>query len=677
MKIKKVDTLIGIFALFLYVVTLFMIKYPASYISGSTGALFWSGVPSIDVQKSFIFILVALILSYSLTRVKIELNEKYYPIYLFVAAFGTSLFLWDMPEVNNDFSLYFRHSKDVVAHGILNIYPFGENGFRHFTVTIIDGLLFEYFAEERVVIQVFRTSLFAGAAVLTYCIGKLLWGRQVGIIAGTLLFSFPYFLSISHLMILDVPVTFFVTLSVFAALRSTESRKWAAVLPVAVLLSLFTKKVALVYLGFLLPTIYLARTTSPKREVTRLTILIFSVLLLSYLAGLSRSFSWFEAFFKNLDGDQFLLNPLYYLKSLPIVIGPVTTLLAFGSIVLFFKKKDLKMVILLLWMIMPVIFMTEHYFRHLIPAYPAYALAGAIILRELKERSWNWKFIAYVSIIPSIFMALLVFPQVESTHVQTNVKEAGEYIDSLDARNIAVLQVSRGTFTYNNDYKNFANMLDYYSSGKVIHYPHIDTLKQKDQNPDALVIVGEVANPVLPEGLDSYLEDYYLSKTFSKGDYGYFAPAVFFIYLPQIEYHSRYPEILQGVGKHSDMDMHNFSNPKAGLLNFIIWTPQDSKVLDKNVNITWTIEADEEPLEIGFYYRTPAGFFADGVGQVEVPRSSTSEITRTIEPSETLGTHVRIVPYEANGRRIKIVNVTIISEFYNISISRDMQEFKF
>lgn len=42
-----------------------------------------------------------------------------------------------------------------------------------------------------------------------------------------------------------------------------------------------------------------------------------------------------------------------------------------------------------------------------------------------------------------------------------------------------------------------------------------------------------------------------------------------------------------------------------------------------------------------------------------------------------MGTFIRAVPFEAEGREIKIIDVTFRSEFYNISVSRGMRGFKF
>ncbi len=688
---KKTNIIIAISILLSYGVTLIMIKYPASYTSGSPVALFWSGVPTVSIGKSLLFLISALIFSYILTNVKLELDERYVLIYLFAAAFVISMFLWNMPEVNNDYRVYFDYAKYIEVNGLRDAYPVGSSGSTYFVMPILDGYMFRLFGEERIVIQVLRTALFALTAVVTYYIGKELWNRKVGFVAGALLLSFPYFLSMSHLMLIDVPLAFFVALSVFAVIKAANNSKWFVFVIPVLLLALFTKKTGVVYLGFLVPVVLLALSIKYRWKILKIAAPILAIIGLIALINFS---DFLKGVVDSLLHGQLVsftshglywVNPQYYLKSLPIVAGPIVTIFAFGSIILLLKNRDHRLLIPVAWMIIPVFLMVNPAFRHLIPAYPAYALAAAVMLIELEKGisigkkclildRQNWKYIVYSTVILSIFMALFVFPQIEETHMQVNVKESAEYTNELGARNISIVTIGDASFNWYGQGGDFRNMYDYYSTAKVEYFP---AQQFYDTNPDAIVVVSTIINPDIPTPLNNTLHNYYLSKIFSKGDYEYFAPAIFSVYLPQIEYHSRYPEFMQKIGKGMKTEIYEVANPNAGLLNFITWTPSDRKLLDKNVSVTWTIEAENEPLDVGFYYRKQDGFFADKGGKEKIPKGSAVEITRIIEPSQTMGTYIRAVPFEADGKEIKIINVTFRSEFYNVSVSRDMRGFKF
>ncbi len=689
MRNSKVRFLIGLSALFLYGITLLMIKYPASYTSGSPVALFWSGVPTISIGRSMLFLLFALTLSYLLTYIKVEFEERYTPVYLFIAAFIISLFLWNMPEVNNDYRVYFEYAKYIEVNGLRDAYPIGSSGSVYFVMPILDGYMFRLFGEERIVTQILHTALFALTAVVTYSIGKELWNHRIGLVAGALLLSFPYFLSMSHLMLIDVPLAFFVALSVFAIIKSVNNGKWFVIVMPALLLALFTKKTGVVYLGFLVPVVLLASFLKYRWKILKIAAPILAIVGLIAVIKFSDFIKWFvqliygQSVASTFHGIYWM-NPQYFLKSLPIVIGPMVALFAFSSIVLLLKNRDHRLLIPVAWMSIPIFLMVSPAFRHLIPAYPAYALAAAVVLNELEKgisvgkkcfilNGNNWKFLVSSTILLSIFMALFVFPQIEATHMQVNVKESAEYTNELGVRNISIVTIGDTRFNWYGLGGDFRNMYDYYSTAKVDYFP---AQQFQDTNPDAIVVISTIINPDIPAPLNITLHNYYLSKIFSKGDYEYFAPAIFSVYLPQIEYHSRYPEFLQNIGKKMKVEVFEVSNPNAGLLNFVTWTPSDKKILDKNVSVTWTIEAEED-LEMGFYYRTPIGFFADKGGEEKVAKGSTVEITRVIEPSQTLGTYIRIVPHEAEGRSLKIKNVTFRSEFYNISVSRDLEGFGF
>lgn len=691
MRNSKVSFLIGFSILFLYGITLLMIKYPASYTSGSPVALFWSGIPTISIGKSMLFLLFGLALSFLLTYMKVEFEERYTPVYLFTAAFIISLFLWNMPEVNNDYRVYFEYAKYIEVNGLRDAYPIGSSGSTYFVMPILDGYMFRLFGEERIVIQILHTALFALTAVVTYYIGKELWDRKAGFVAGALLLSFPYFLSMSHLMLIDVPLAFFVALSVFAIIKSVNNGKWFVIVVPVLLLALFTKKTGVVYLGFLVPAVLLALSLKYKWKILKIAAPILAIVGLIAVIKFSDFLKW--AVESLLHGqsiaytshDIYWINPQYYLKSLPIVAGPIVTILAFGSILLLLKNRDHRLLIPVAWMIIPVFLMVNPAFRHLIPAYPAYALAAAVALMELEKGinigkkcfildGKNWKFFFSSAVILSIFMALLIFPQIEETHMQVNVKESAEYTNELGVRNISIVTIGDEKFNWYGQGGDFRSMYDYYSTAKIDYFP---VEQFQDTNPDSIVVVSTVINPDISVPLNNTIHNYYLSKIFSKGDYEYFAPAIFSVYLPQIEYHSRYPEFLQKLGKGMKTEVYEVSNPNAGLLNFVTWTPSDRKILDKNVTVTWTIEAEEEPLEVGFYYRKQDGFFADKVGNEKIPKGSRVNITRFVEPSQTMGTFIRAVPFEAEGREIKIINVTFKSEFYNISVSRDLKGFKF
>lgn len=688
---KKITLFIGFSILFFYGITLLMIKYPASYTSGSPVALFWSGVPIVSIGKNLFFLLFALIVSYVLSNMKLESDERYAPIYLFIAAFFISLFLWGMPEVNNDYRVYFDYAKTVEVNGLQSVYPVGQSGSTYFVMPVLDGYLFKLFGEGRLIIQILRTTLFALTAVVTYYIGKELWNKRVGLIAGILLLSFPYFISMSHLMLIDVPLAFFVTLSVFALIKARDSRKWFVILIPVLLLTLFTKKTGVVYLGFLLPVVLLALFIKYKWKILKIAAPVLAIVSLiavikfsDFLKGTVESLLHGQSIAYTSHG-MYWINPQYYLKSLPIVAGPIVTLLAFSSIILLLSRRDHRLLIPVAWMIIPIFIMVNPAFRHLIPAYPAYALAAAVVLIEVEKgvsigkKSFkldgqNWKFLVSSTILLSIFMALLVFPQIEATHMQVNIKEAAEYTNELGVSNISLVTIGDSGFNWYGQGGDFRNMYDYYSTAKVDYFP---AQQFQDTNPDSIVVVSTVINPDIPAPLNNTIHNYYLSKIFSKGDYEYFAPAIFSVYLPQIEYHSRYPEFLQNIGKKMKVEVFEVANPNAGLLNFVTWTPSDRKILDKNVSVTWTIKAEEEPLEVGFYYRKQDGFFADKEGEEKIQKGSTVEITRVIEPAQTMGTYIRAVPIEVGGRKMKIINVTFRSEFYNISITRNMEGFSF
>ena len=84
------------------------------------------------------------------------------------------------------------------------------------------GLVFKFFGEQRIFIQVLNTLFYSLTVVLTYQLGKTLWDEDTGFWGGLLLLGFPYLYTQVPLMLVDVPTMFFFMLAVVTCVNALK-----------------------------------------------------------------------------------------------------------------------------------------------------------------------------------------------------------------------------------------------------------------------------------------------------------------------------------------------------------------------------------------------------------------------------------------------------------------------
>jgi 4-amino-4-deoxy-L-arabinose transferase-like glycosyltransferase len=82
------------------------------------------------------------------------------------------------------------------------------------------------FGVDLMVIRLVSLGLTLATALLTYALGRDLYDRDTGFAAAWLLLTMPLFLRVGSAGLTDMPVTFFFTLAMFAALRLLRTPAW-------------------------------------------------------------------------------------------------------------------------------------------------------------------------------------------------------------------------------------------------------------------------------------------------------------------------------------------------------------------------------------------------------------------------------------------------------------------
>lgn len=136
----------------------------------------------------------------------------------------------------------------------------------------------------------------------------------------------------------------------------------------------------------------------------------------------------FALFFFDLGRSHF------YLRSLPIAVGIIPALLAFISIGVIIRKKELMAVPLFLWFIIPALFIPNTMYKYLQPSYPAIALLCGLTICWIADFKLQ-KYITMGAILMGLIIALCVFHPMCMTHSQSNIQNSIEYLDSIRLEN--------------------------------------------------------------------------------------------------------------------------------------------------------------------------------------------------------------------------------------------------
>ncbi len=362
-------------------------------------------------------------------------------------AFVMCIPFWQTPEVIIDSARYFAQAKAVELYGVG--YFFQEWGGEIFAWTdlplipLLYGMAFSLFGEHRAVIQVLSAAFFAGSVVVTYSLGALWWGRQIGLIAAALLLAMPYLYSQIPLLLVDVPTLFFLSLAVLTSARAIQfgGRGRIVTASLVVVLALLSKYSAWVFLT-MVPLLVLAQPQANWRDgIARLTNIAIAV------AGwlLILSVWYYPVFIEQLNlliSYQWAVKDGWresHLSTFLFQIHPLITAAAVFATVLAIKKLDMKFVVIS-WMVIVVLMLDIQRSRYVLVVFPMLALMASYGLATLSDKRLQ-RFVVGGIVVCAYIVALSINNGFLQRSSAENLKAAGLYMDTLnvDVVNIVVL----------------------------------------------------------------------------------------------------------------------------------------------------------------------------------------------------------------------------------------------
>jgi asparagine N-glycosylation enzyme membrane subunit Stt3 len=226
--------------------------------------------------------------------------------------------------------------------------------------------------------------------LVVYQIGKTLYGRMPGALAAIFLALMPYHVVVSRQVLLDGPMVFCATLTLYMLARFGKTQRivWLFAAGISMGLTVLSKETGIVLIG----AIYIFLTLASELRLrfgglvigsvlTAIVIAPFPVSL--YLAGGSHS------------GQNYLIWQLFrrpnhpwpfYLTTVPPAIGVWVIVAALLGLILLWRERSWREKLLLAWIIVPLTFFQiwpVKGFQYLLPIAPPLAVLAGRTLGKL------------------------------------------------------------------------------------------------------------------------------------------------------------------------------------------------------------------------------------------------------------------------------------------------------
>jgi len=494
---------------------------------------------------AFVFVL-ALVFSWLFSLA--NFYEKRKALALFVVSFVTGACFWSEPEVIIDSSRYFTQAKQLSFYGVgYFAEQWGKEIFAWTDLPLVPflyGLVFKFFGEQRIFIQVLNTLFYSSTVVLTYHLGKTLWHEETGFWAGLLLLGFPYLYTQVPLLLVDVPTMFFFMLGVVTCINALKKGGTVRIIiaAFALFLACYVKYSTWMLLT-LIPVIYVFYIfINPAQTLGRGVLL---ALITFVLVGV------FFYIYKDILGPQLDFLVEYqkpglqrwsedYVSTFFFQTHPFITAAALLGVGAAFRKVDYRFIVISFLVFLFLVMQVKR-IRYTLPVFPMLALMAACGMEEIQNKKLIKQLVFSVAVTSFIVAFMGFLPFLKSLGVQ-NLQAAGHYLNSIPASNVEIITMAGVNPVLNP--ASAVPVLDIYTDKKLIYeyepasqeilekaqtsplrftwefpLPEYYHFKMATKKTDGLAIISEVPEPAIPPYIKNKISDYSVQKKFHQSSH--------------------------------------------------------------------------------------------------------------------------------------------------------------
>ena len=336
----------------------------------------------------------------TLPRVRAALSETVISrmILALSLAVGTFLRVWQINAMgyNTDEAVYAGQAAAIAGVPILkDIFPV----FRahpllfQFVLSLIYRIQFSDLAG-----RLLAAAVGMGAVVLVYLIGKSLYGRLPGALAALILALMPYPVVVSRQVLLDGPMMFFATLTIYMLARFGKSQKveWLYAAGAIMGLTFLAKETSIILMG----AIYTFLALSPEIRVRIRDLVVATLMMVLVILPfpITLMFAGGSSSGRNYLAWQLFRRPnhefAFYFQTVPPAIGILVILVAIAGFALLWRNRSWREKLLISWIIVPVIFFQlwpVKGFQYLLPIAPSLALLAGRVLGLMGSKLHSYR----------------------------------------------------------------------------------------------------------------------------------------------------------------------------------------------------------------------------------------------------------------------------------------------
>jgi hypothetical protein len=293
--------------------------------------------------------------------------------------------------------------------------------------------------------RAFAAAIGVAAVAVTYLLGRRLYGRRAGLLAGLLLAVMPYHVVVSRQVLLDGLMTLCATAALYYVVRYADGGgpRWLLAAGGMMGASILTKETSVVLLAALYVFFVLTHAVRAR----------WRHILLALAATGAEVIAWplaLRASGQARTGQSYLLWQLFrrpnhevwfYVSVLPSWIGPAVLIAALAGLVWLRREATWRESLLLAWVVVPVLFFTlwpVKGFEYLLPVAPPLAvLAGRTLGRTTSLRGLPRSSMAALAVISVVSLAVPAWDRIEPSAASTYLagtggvsqgRQAGEWI---------------------------------------------------------------------------------------------------------------------------------------------------------------------------------------------------------------------------------------------------------
>ncbi len=238
-----------------------------------------------------------------------------------------------------------------------------------------------------------------GTVYLAYLIAKLLYGHRIGVLTAFILAVMPYHVTVTRQNLLDGPLTFCATLSLYLMARFAASGRpaWLYAMGTALGLTFMTKETGIIVIGAFFA--FLALSPEIRVRLRDLALAILGMAMIVVLFPISLALAGGLGTAQSYLVWQLFRRPnhewSFYPAQVTLAIGPLVVLVAILGLWLLRRERSWREKLLVAWIVVPSLFFElwpTKGFQYLLVVTPAFAvLAGRMLLGWPANRNWSFR----------------------------------------------------------------------------------------------------------------------------------------------------------------------------------------------------------------------------------------------------------------------------------------------